>query len=117
MSARWLRPAVIALAVAGVAACAASSPTDAVKITYCMPGTGPEKPRALAEVRNRSPETSSFFVLVEFHDGAGDRVAEGVATVTDVDPGTSVPFEVTALSDVGGPPTCEVATVRRSAEL
>ncbi len=117
MSKRWLRPVVVAVAAASAAAsaCGAASPTDAATITNCVPGTDTDKPRAVGEVRNASSKRSSFFIRIEFHDSDGNRLSEGLDTITDVEPGATEPFEIQGVADARGPVTCEVATVRRTA--
>ncbi len=115
MSKRWLRPVVIAFALATAPACGAASPTDAVSVTKCVPGTSSEKPHAVGEVRNTSSKTSSFFIVIEFHDSDGNRVSEGVDTIIDVEPETTAPFDIEGAADARGPVSCEVGTVRRTA--
>ena len=115
MSKRWLRLAAIAFVVAPLSACGASSPKDDITVTSCVPGTETDKPHAIGEVRNSSAKTSSFFITIEFHDSAGNRVSEGVDTITDVEPGTAASFDITGIADAKGPLTCEVGTVRRTA--
>ncbi len=117
MPKRWLRVAVTAFAAASFAGCGASSPLDAATVTSCVPGTGGEKPRAAGNVRNTSSKTSSFFIRIEFHDSDGNEVSEGVDTIADVEPGTVARFDIIGGNDAGGPVTCDVATVRRTAEL
>jgi hypothetical protein len=115
VSKRWLVSVAIAFLVATFAACASDDPKEDATVTSCVPGTDTEKPRAAGEVRNTSSKTSSFFIRIEFHDPGGNRVSEGVDTITDVEPGTASPFNITGLAHAKGPLTCEVGTVRRTA--
>ena len=115
MSKRWLRPVVIAFLIAAFSGCGGSNPKDDATVTNCEPGTDTEKPHAIGEVRNSSSKTSSFFIRIEFHDSDGNRLSEGVDTITDVEPGTTAPFNITGLADAKGSLTCEVGTVRRTA--
>ncbi len=116
MSKRWLLPMVAALLVATFSACGGSDNLKAdATISSCVPSTDTGKPHAVGEIRNTSSKTSNFFVRIEFHDSAGNRLSEGVTTITDVEPGTTSPFDITGLSGAKGPVTCEVGTVRRTA--
>jgi hypothetical protein len=115
VSKRWLFPVVAALLVATFSACGASNTTGDATVNSCVPGTDTEKPHAIGSVRNTSSRTSSFFIRIEFHDSAGNRVSEGVDTINDVEAGTTAQFDITGLADAKGPLTCEVGTVRRTA--
>ncbi len=115
MSKRLLLPVAGAFLVAGLFACGADSPTGDATINSCVPGTDTEKPHAVGSVRNTSSKTSNFFIRIEFHDSAGNRVSEGVDTIADVEAGTAAPFDIRGLADAKGPLTCEVGTVRRTA--
>lgn len=112
---RLLFSVAIALVVVTLSACASDDPKEDATVTSCVPGNETEKPQATGQVRNTSSKTSSFFVRIEFHDPSGNRVSEGVDTITDVEPGTSSPFTITGLAHAKGPLSCEVGTVRRTA--
>lgn len=112
---RWMFPVATALLVATLSACASSSPKNDATVTSCVPGTDTERPHAIGEIRNSSSRTSNFFIRIEFHDSAGNRVSEGVDTITNVEPGTSSPFDIEGLANARGPLTCEVGTVNRTA--
>ena len=115
MSKRLLLPLATAFVVASLFACGADSPTGDATVTTCVPGTETEKPHAIGAVRNTSSKTSNFFIRIEFHDSAGNRVSEGVDTIADVEAGTTADFDIRGLADAKGPLTCEVGTVRRTA--
>ncbi len=116
MSKRWPFPVVAPFLVVTLLACGSSDNLKAdATISSCVPGTDTGKPHAVGEIRNTSSKTSNFFVRIEFHDSAGNRLSEGVTTITDVEAGTTSPFDITGLADAKGPITCEVGTVRRTA--
>ena len=115
MCKRLLFAVAIAFVVATLSACASDDPREDATVTSCVPGTYTDKPHATGHVRNTSSKTSSYFVRIEFHDPSGNRVSEGVDTITDVEPGTSSPFTIIGLAHAKGPLTCDVGTVRRTA--
>ena len=115
MSKRLLLPVAIAFLAATFSACAGGSPTTDATINTCVPGTDTEKPHAIGSVRNTSSKTSNFFIRIEFHDSAGNRVSEGVDTIANVEAGTTADFNITGLAHAKGSLTCEVGTLRRTA--
>lgn len=115
MITRRIRPFVVALSAVAIAGCSSSPSTAEATVTACMPGTDTDKPKATGQVANSTSKRSSYFIRVEFRDGSGNKLTEGVDTISNVEPGTSSPWTITALADANGPVDCQVATVRRSA--
>ena len=93
--------------------CGGKSTSDA-SVLSCVadPDGGP--PRAEGEIRNSSSKESVFFVRVGFYDTSGNRVSEGADTISDVEPGTSSPFQINGAARAKGPLECKVLNVRRS---
>ena len=94
-------------------ACGGKSTSDA-SVLSCNadPDGGP--PRAEGQIRYNSSMDSVFFVRVGFYDTAGNRVSEGSDSISDVEPGTSSPFQINGAARAKGPLTCKVLNVRRS---
>lgn len=111
---RWLGLLLAVLAVFALSACSNSSPKEDARVTSCEPGGEGTKPHAAGDVENTSSKRSNFFIRVEFRDSSGNRVSEGVDSINNVEPGTTSPWNVTAIADAQGPVTCELGTVRRT---
>lgn len=111
---RWLSLLLAALAVVALSACSSSNLKEDARVTSCEPGGEGTKPHASGDVQNTSSKRSNFFIRVEFRDSSGNRVSEGVDSINNVEPGTTSPWNVTAIADAQGPITCELGTVRRT---
>ena len=115
MNMRRSRSLLVGMAGAAlVVGCSSSGLTSDATVFGCIPGTDDAKPRATGEIANNSSKKSDFFIRIVFSDSSDNRVAEGVTTVTNVEPGTTSPWNIGALADANGPVTCEVETVRRT---
>lgn len=94
---------------------AAKSVKDDAAVTTCQNPEDGTPLRAEGTITNRSSETSDFLIRVTFYDTSGNRVAEGVDTVTGVNPGEASPWQSTASNAAKGPIECKVTSARRTA--
>ncbi|WP_157839154.1 FxLYD domain-containing protein [Streptomyces flavidovirens] len=97
------------------AAPAADDPKGDAKVTGCVVEPVTTWPSADVTITNRSARSSNYIVAVEFVDGSGARVGEGMAAANSVAPGQKVKAKAQALSDTTGKITCKVLKVTRYA--
>ncbi len=114
MTMRRIRSLVVTLAAVAIVGCSSSSSTSEATLTACTPGTDTDKPKATGQVANSTSKRSTYFIRIVFRDGSGNRLTEGVDTISNVEPGTSSPWNITALADANGPVDCKIETVRRT---
>ena len=102
-----------ALLTTVVLGCGGKSTSDA-SVLSCVadPDGGP--PRAEGQITNSSSKESVFVIRVGFYDSSGNRVSEGSDSISDVEPGTSSPFQINGIARAKGPLECKVLNVRRS---
>lgn len=84
-----------------------------VKVTSCEVDSLTEWPSADVEVVNHGAKAASYVVNVEFLDGDGTRLAEGLAASTSLDPGQKAVEKAQGLSKIPGKLTCKVFKVTR----
>ncbi len=102
-------------ATLGLAGCSAGADHKAdATITACTPAADGGKPVANGQVTNPTSKVSNYSIRVSFYDSSGNKVTEGIDAITDVEPGTSSPWNVTGLQSVNGPVDCRLGKVTRN---
>ncbi|MGR4879152.1 hypothetical protein ACIPUC_06935 [Streptomyces sp. LARHCF249] len=90
-------------------------PVGDVRITSCGVDRVTQWPSAKLLITNRSGETSTYIVGVEFIGPSGVRLAEGAALSNDLAPGQRAEATAGALEQVRERVTCKVTKVTRFA--
>lgn len=85
-------------------------------VTSCINPDDGTPMRAEGTVVNRSSETSNFLIRITYYDESGNQVAEGVDTVTDVEPNATSPWQSTASNAAKGKIDCRIVSVRRTVD-
>ncbi|MFF9347082.1 FxLYD domain-containing protein [Streptomyces sp. NPDC014734] len=94
----------------------AEDDTDAeadVKLSGCEVNSLTKWPSVNAEIMNNGTAKASYVVNVEFVDGAGTRLAEGMAVASDLAPGQKSTQKAQGLGEVPKNVKCKVAKVTR----
>lgn len=90
-------------------------PVGDVRITLCEVDPATHWPSAKLRITNRSGETSTYLVSVEFVSPSGVRLAEGAALSNNLAPGQRAETTAGALEQIRGQVTCNVTKVTRFA--
>jgi hypothetical protein len=83
-----------------------------VAVQGCQADGG--KPTATGTILNHSSKTSNYVIRMNFKDGSGNQVSEGVNAVNDVEAGASAQWTLTGTRAARGPVNCEVTGVTRT---
>jgi len=93
----------------------ANRPEDDVKLDKCGTDDFGKFPRAELTVVNHSSKTSNYMIQVEFTDGAGTRVSEGVAALNNLAPDQTAKEKAVGLTDAPSDLKCKITEVTRYA--
>ncbi|MFB7915366.1 FxLYD domain-containing protein [Streptomyces sp. NPDC056061] len=84
-----------------------------VKLSGCEVNSLTKWPSVNAEIVNHGTTKASYVVNVEFVDGSGTRLAEGLAVASDLAPGQKSTQKAQGLGEVAKNVTCKVTDVMR----
>ncbi|PBC80098.1 hypothetical protein BX265_5022 [Streptomyces sp. TLI_235] len=115
--------AVPAQPAAGAPSAAAAAPAPAgdgdktkdVEITKCSADPTLHWPSAELKITNHSSKASNYMVQVEFLDGSGTRIGEGMAATSGLAPGQASIQKAQGATDAQGKLSCRVIDVTRYA--
>ncbi|MFF3391288.1 FxLYD domain-containing protein [Streptomyces sp. NPDC002669] len=92
---------------------AEKGPEADVKVTGCTVNSSTTWPAADVEIVNHSDEKANYIVSVEFVNGEGTRLGEGMAATNNLAPGQKAVETAQGLSNTSGKVECKVTKVTR----
>ncbi|PBC69660.1 hypothetical protein BX265_6998 [Streptomyces sp. TLI_235] len=101
--------------VAAPATAGGADKTQDVEIAKCQADTTLHWPSAEVTITNHSSKSSNYLVQVEFLDGSGTRVAEGMAATNGLAPGQKSIQKAQGATAIKDKLSCRVIDVTRYA--
>jgi hypothetical protein len=88
-----------------------------IEIVSCQVDSTIHWPSADLKITNHTSKSSNYMVTIEFVDGSGTRLAEGLAATNNLAAGQAATVKAAGTAEVKGSVSCRVVDVTRYAAM